>query len=62
MIDRAGPDPSRPTLSNGEARPRLGSMTPTVDPLIFAGSASMLLGTEIAEYLQLPLGRGEVVQ
>jgi len=38
-------------------------MTPTDDdPLIFAGSASRSLGSEIAEYLQLPLGRGEVVQ
>jgi ribose-phosphate pyrophosphokinase len=38
-------------------------MTPTDDdPLIFAGSASRALGAEIAEYLQLPLGRGEVHQ
>jgi ribose-phosphate pyrophosphokinase len=38
-------------------------MTPTDDdPLIFAGSASRSLGAEIAEYLQLPLGRGEVLQ
>jgi ribose-phosphate pyrophosphokinase len=40
-----------------------GSSTPTDDdPLIFAGSASRALGAEIAEYLQLPLGRGEVLQ
>src|SRR5439155_24480002 len=32
------------------------------DPLIFAGSASRKLGGEIAEYLQLPVGRGDVVQ
>src|SRR6266536_589338 len=32
------------------------------DPLIFAGSASRSLGAEIAEYLRLPLGRGEVVR
>jgi ribose-phosphate pyrophosphokinase len=32
------------------------------NPLIFAGSASKALGTEIAEYLQLPLGRGEVLR
>jgi ribose-phosphate pyrophosphokinase len=32
------------------------------DPLLFAGSASRSLGSEIAEYLQLPLGRGEVLQ
>jgi ribose-phosphate pyrophosphokinase len=38
-------------------------MTPTDDdPLIFAGSASRALGAEIAEYLQLSLGRGEVLQ
>jgi ribose-phosphate pyrophosphokinase len=38
-------------------------MTPTDDdPLIFAGSASRGLGGEIAEYLQLSLGRGEVLQ
>jgi len=32
------------------------------DPLIFAGSASRSLGAEIAEYLRLPLGRGEVLR
>jgi ribose-phosphate pyrophosphokinase len=32
------------------------------DPLIFAGSASRLLGAEIAEYLQVPLGRSEVLR
>ena len=32
------------------------------DPLIFVGSASRKLGAEIAEYLQLPLGRGEVLK
>jgi ribose-phosphate pyrophosphokinase len=32
------------------------------DPLIFAGSASRSLGAEIAEYLQLTLGRGEVLR
>src|SRR6266511_2283250 len=32
------------------------------DPLIFAGSASRALGTEIADYLQLPLGRGDVLR
>jgi ribose-phosphate pyrophosphokinase len=32
------------------------------DPLIFAGSASRLLGREIAEYLQVPLGRSEVLR
>jgi ribose-phosphate pyrophosphokinase len=32
------------------------------DPLIFAGSASRALGAEIAEYLLLSLGRGEVLQ
>jgi ribose-phosphate pyrophosphokinase len=32
------------------------------DPLIFAGSASRLLGQEVAEYLGLPLGRGEVLR
>jgi ribose-phosphate pyrophosphokinase len=38
-------------------------MTPTDDdPLIFAGSASRSLGTEIAEYLHVPLGRGEVLR
>jgi ribose-phosphate pyrophosphokinase len=38
-------------------------MQPTVDdPLIFAGSASRALGAEIAEYLRLPLGRGEVLR
>jgi len=38
-------------------------MPPTADdPLIFAGSASRSLGAEIAEYLGLPLGRGEVIQ
>ena len=38
-------------------------MAPTVDdPLIFAGSASRSLGAEIAEYLGVPLGRGEVLQ
>jgi ribose-phosphate pyrophosphokinase len=38
-------------------------MTPTADdPLIFAGSASRALGAEIAEYLRLPLGRGEVLR
>jgi hypothetical protein len=38
-------------------------MPPTVDdPLIIAGSASMSLGREVAEYLRLPLGRGEVIQ
>jgi ribose-phosphate pyrophosphokinase len=38
-------------------------VTPTADnPLIFAGSASRALGTEIAEYLRLPLGRGEVLR
>ncbi|HYT80423.1 MAG TPA: ribose-phosphate pyrophosphokinase-like domain-containing protein [Actinomycetota bacterium] len=37
-------------------------MTPIDDdPLIFAGSASRSLGAEIAEYLRLPLGRGEVI-
>src|SRR5436189_2138116 len=38
-------------------------MTPIDDdPLIFAGSASRSLGAEIAEYLQLPMGRGEVIR
>jgi ribose-phosphate pyrophosphokinase len=38
-------------------------MAPTDDdPLIFAGSASRSLGAEIAEYLQLTLGRGEVLR
>src|SRR5881397_2656350 len=37
-------------------------MAPPDDPLIFAGSASRSLGAEIAEYLQLPLGRGEVLR
>jgi ribose-phosphate pyrophosphokinase len=38
-------------------------MRPTDDdPLIFAGSASTLLGQEVAEYLGLPLGRGEVLR
>lgn len=38
-------------------------MRPTDDdPLIFAGSASRLLGQEVAEYLGLPLGRGEVLR
>ncbi len=38
-------------------------MTPIDDdPLIFAGSASRSLGAEIAEYLQLPMGRGEVLR
>src|ERR671930_1015400 len=38
-------------------------MQPADDaPLIFAGSASRSLGAEIAAYLQLPLGRGEVVR
>jgi ribose-phosphate pyrophosphokinase len=38
-------------------------MTRTDDnPLIFAGSASRSLGAEIAEYLQSPLGRGEVLR
>ncbi len=39
-------------------------MRPTDDdvPLIFAGSASRALGAEIAEYLQLPLGRGDVLR
>src|SRR6266508_3194725 len=32
------------------------------DPLIFAGSASRSLGAEIVAYLQLPLGRGEVLR
>jgi ribose-phosphate pyrophosphokinase len=36
-------------------------MPPTDDdPLIFAGSANRSLGADISEYLQLPLGRGEV--
>lgn len=35
---------------------------PDDNPLIFAGSASRSLGAEIAEYLQLPLGRGEVLR
>jgi ribose-phosphate pyrophosphokinase len=38
-------------------------MAPEADhPLIFAGSASTSLGKEIAEYLQLPLGQGEVLR
>jgi ribose-phosphate pyrophosphokinase len=39
-------------------------MRPTDDdaPLIFAGSASRTLGSEIAAYLGLPLGRGEVLR
>ncbi len=38
-------------------------MRPTDDdPLIFAGSASRFLGQEVAEYLGLPLGRGEVLR
>src|SRR6266545_2197123 len=38
-------------------------MRPTVDdPLIFSGSASRALGGEIAEYLRLPLGRGDVLR
>lgn len=38
-------------------------MRPTDDdPLIFAGSASRFLGHEVAEYLGLPLGRGEVLR
>jgi ribose-phosphate pyrophosphokinase len=38
-------------------------MRPTVDdPLIFAGSASRALGGEIAEYLHLALGRGDVLR
>jgi ribose-phosphate pyrophosphokinase len=38
-------------------------MAPTNDdPLIFAGSASRSLGAEIAAYLELPLGRGEVLR
>src|SRR5918995_2964685 len=38
-------------------------MRPTDDDaLIFAGSASRSLGQEVAEYLQLPLGRGEVLR
>src|SRR6266498_3547262 len=38
-------------------------MRPTVDdPLIFSGSASRALGGEIAEYLRLALGRGDVLR
>jgi ribose-phosphate pyrophosphokinase len=39
-------------------------MRPTDDdaPLIFAGSASRTLGAEIAAYLGLPLGQGEVLR
>src|ERR687888_1495424 len=38
-------------------------MRPSADePLIFAGSASRALGAEIAEYLRLPLGRGDVLR
>ena len=38
-------------------------MQPADDaPLIFAGSASRTLGAEIAAYLGLPLGRGEVLR
>jgi phosphoribosylpyrophosphate synthetase len=40
------------------------AMRPIADdaPLIFAGSASRALGAEIAAYLGLPLGRGEVLR
>jgi ribose-phosphate pyrophosphokinase len=38
-------------------------MTSTDDnPLVFAGSASRALSAEIADYLRLPLGRGEVLR
>ncbi len=32
------------------------------EPMIFAGSASRSLGAEIADYLDLPLGKGEVIR
>src|SRR5919197_2197148 len=60
---RGGSGLGSPHLETGKRDRRVGTMTPTDDdPLIFAGSASRSLGTEIAEYLHVPLGRGEVLR
>src|ERR671931_973867 len=60
---RGGSGLGSPHLETGKRDRRVGDMTPTADdPLIFAGSASRALGAEIAEYLHVPLGRGEVLR